>query len=174
MSTWKRSNLYVMDWSVLGEALDSLCAQIAQAAARPDSILAVSRGGLPVAVHLANHLDIDDFRVIAVSRNTSGGRFSEKHAPRLEWVSWCDTLTGRSVLVVDDVVGEGATLEFVVKLARGCGAARVDTAALVRMAHASGSLDYVGAVLDDWVVFPWERLTDAELPQRPVSIAGSA
>jgi hypoxanthine phosphoribosyltransferase len=65
-------------------------------------------------------------------------------------------MAGKKVLIVDDVVESGRTLEVVTELCSIRGASAVRTAALYLKPWAMMNPDYFAAKVEEWVVFPWE------------------
>jgi uncharacterized protein len=155
---WRNEKIYVLDWSLFGNLMDLLSAEIAADSFRPATVVAIARGGLVPAVHLANSLECTDFRILEISRNVTNKIYSEKHEPECRWASSVDSLAGSSVLLVDDIAGGGATLAYAITSLLRQGAASVKTAALVRNCASAVKPDYCPAVVDDWVVFPWETI----------------
>jgi len=165
---WRHRCLYALQWGSAGDLLDTMAAQI-MLEFKPSAVVGIARGGLVPATHLANALGATQFGVMGVTRNTSDAKYSAKDAPRLLWRSFgANSYKGMRVLLVDDVIGEGETLAFARRVLAETGAAEVRTAALVRMARSSFAADYVGLVLDDWVVFPWERAGDGSIAVEPI------
>lgn len=135
-------------------ALDRMAAGIAGALAGTDPIvLCVMNGGLMIAGGLMLRLDFplrqDYLHVSRYRDETRGARLHWLARPRLP-------LQGESVLVVDDILDEGVTLQAVVDACREAGAARVRSAVLVRKRHARNigiEADFVGLEVDDRYVF---------------------
>jgi hypoxanthine phosphoribosyltransferase len=157
------SQLLRLEWS----DVDIACRQISSilGATPPDLLVAISRGGLIPATILSHR--IGDVPVISITARVTesdaanarkldrvvvGELPKELHAP---------AAGSRQVLVVDDVYGSGATLRAVVDVLRTFQPLwHVSTACLVRnLANAIPGVlspDYVGKVVNGWVVFPWE------------------
>lgn len=117
-------------------------------------LVAVLVGGMIPATRLAGMLTgdftIDCCRVSRYRGETEGGRLEWLQAPVVD-------LSGKTVLLVDDIYDEGATLDYVVSACRDLGAATVVSAVLVRKRHdraVDGARpDLVGLEVDDRYVF---------------------
>lgn len=169
---WRQQKIYTLDWVAFGRCMDALLFQISAASFRPSTIVAVARGGLVPAIHLANALDCTDFRIIGVARNVSNGLYSEKQEPAYRWISPAAEFHGGSVLLVDDIVGAGATLALAIDVLHAGGVQVVQSAAVVRNCNSMLRPDYCVAIVDDWVVFPWEKTKyDASRVSVPVECA---
>ncbi|MFJ6705082.1 MULTISPECIES: phosphoribosyltransferase [unclassified Streptomyces] len=153
-----------LDWKTIQDLAHRLHLQIARDEP-PNTIVAVARGGLIPATIIAHLIKIDDVRV-AYARHTSS---DFAHSPMLPELILRNTasvgdLTGRDVLLVDDIVTSGATISGVSRMIKANGAAKVRTAALVwkggcaEPGRISGELcpDYWAVCCGGWVTFPWE------------------
>ncbi|MEV7975581.1 phosphoribosyltransferase family protein [Streptomyces sp. NPDC086519] len=155
---WTRQGPYELGWDDLRTALDRIAAALRADGFVPGAVLAVARGGLVAASYLTCVLDAPVMRVVRVRRTRDDSQYAAKQPPLLEQEGPA-LEPGTPVLVVDDIVGTGATADVVRShlLAAGFEAADLRFAALVRN-HRSGFVpDYCPAVVDDWVVFPWEQ-----------------
>lgn len=153
---WKRQHLLTISWSTLGTLLARLAEEIRSSGPLPDTIVGITRGGLTPAVALAHRLNVPEFRILGIPRNSSNNRYSERGAASLEYVVPDSPLTGKRVLIVDDIMGDGGTMETAVRTVRAMGAAEVRTAVLVRNQNCPSRPDHQAAEVDDWTVFPWE------------------
>lgn len=159
---WSRQGPYLLDWASFGELMADLAAQVRDEGFRPDAVLAVARGGLTPAGFLTCALDAPVQHTIRVRRTADDTRYAAKQAPVIDVGSPPELGPGDRVLVVDDIVGTGSTADVVLAYLADAGVARSDVrfASVVRN-HRSGYVpDYCPAVIDDWIVFPWE--TDRE------------
>jgi hypoxanthine phosphoribosyltransferase len=117
-------------------------------------VLAVMHGGAFAAVELCRRLrfpyELDFVHVTRYARATRGGKIEWRVRPSAE-------LTGRTVLVVDDVLDRGHTLRALGAELKKVGVARQRTAVLVvkRVANARGrpKVDYRGVDVDDVYLF---------------------
>ena len=136
-------------------ALDRMAAEIT--AELGDSfplVLCVLTGGIIPTGHmitrLAFPLETDYLHATRYRGETSG---EEVH-----WLSKPGTpLQGRTVLVVDDILDEGHTLEQVLEFCRDAGASRVYTAVLIEKLHdrrvPGVAADFIGLQVEDRYVF---------------------
>lgn len=117
-------------------------------------VIAVMKGGMVTASRLLEHLDFPyEMDYLHATRYRSGTRGHDVQwyaEPRI-------SLEGRYVLIVDDILDEGATLAAIVGRCRGAGAAGVALAVLVKKRHdrcvPGLEADYVGLEVDDRYVF---------------------
>jgi hypoxanthine phosphoribosyltransferase len=136
-------------------ALDRMAAAITQAVGDADPLLlCVMTGGLVPASELFTRLEFPvqlDYLHETSYQGTRGGR-------ELKWITRpSQSLQGRTVLVVDDILDEGLTLAAILAYCREQGASAVYSAVLVEKLHerrASGlSADFVGVQVEDRYVF---------------------
>lgn len=138
-------------------------------------VLVVMNGGIVFAGQLLTQLrfplEIDYVHVGRYGHATQGGDLRWIAEPHL-------ALAGRTVLVVDDILDEGVTLEAIVARCRALGATRVSTAvfafkALPRPPRVRA--DFVGLTVPDAFVFgfgmdangQWRNLPEIRrLPER--------
>ena len=136
-------------------ALDRMAVAAADAVAQENPlVLAVMNGGAFTAVELCQRWDfpheLDFVHVTRYDGNLVGGDLS--------WRAWPDRdLSGRSVLVVDDIVDHGETLAAICERLRRGGARRVYTAVLVikrlEQARVRVDVDFPGLEVEDVYVF---------------------
>jgi hypoxanthine phosphoribosyltransferase len=154
----------VMGWETLA-GIAQRVAESARAEGIPDVVVGVARNGLVPAVMICHALGVRDLRSVHVTRTVADGAEAGKTPePVCRNAASLGDLAGAEVLVVDDIAGSGATLRDVAALVRACGPAGVRTAACV--VNRANWLDhrdprqvvtYVGATVDRWVIFPWEK-----------------
>lgn len=115
------------------EQLDAALEQMAQAitvklADTNPLILCVINGGIIVTGHLLPRLDfpltLDSVRASRYGHNTAGSHLHWLYQPSAD-------MQNRTVLIVDDILDEGITLEAIVEWCRDQGANQVYTAVLL-------------------------------------------
>jgi hypoxanthine phosphoribosyltransferase len=118
---------------------------------RPDAVVGVAHGGVFVGGALASALKVE-FYPVRISRRSRDQGVSA--APKLTGVM-PKGLKGRRVVIVDDIAASGDTLELATELAKGVGATRVATAALISRPKGFEP-DFCWERTSDFFVFPWD------------------
>ena len=116
-------------------------------------VLVVMNGGLiPAGLllpRLAFPLKLDYIHATRYRERTFGTDLHWRKKPDEE-------LRGRALLIIDDILDEGYTLEAIIDYCRRAGAAEVLTAVLVKKAHERGNdleADFTGLVAPDRYLF---------------------
>ncbi len=137
------------------EALESMAMAISARLAHANPILmCVMNGGLIPMGKLLTRLDFrlqaDYLHATRYRDQTTGGELSWKARPHLE-------IKDRTLLIVDDILDEGLTLQEIVNYCTTAGAREVLTAVLVEKLHARKyglkRADFVGLQVPDRYVF---------------------
>jgi hypothetical protein len=150
----------ILSWDEFGAAARELAGAIVDGGRRPDVILAVARGGLPVAGAVSYALGMKNCCVVNVEYYTGVDQRLEVPVilpPTLDLVELGDA----DVLVVDDVADTGHTLRLVVETVRPQ-VRSVRTAVLYEKSRSVVRCDHVWRRTDDWIVFPWSALPPVE------------
>lgn len=136
-------------------AIERMAGEISAALRHSDPLVyCVMNGGLVFAGRLVLRLNFPlQIGYLHASRYQGATQGGELH-----WrVPPADSLQGRTVLVVDDILDEGTTLGAIVEACRARGAARVHTAVLVEKRHARRPpglhSDFIGLQVEDRYVF---------------------
>ena len=121
------SCLYSLD--EVETALKGLAGRIATDLEQANPILLpIMNGGLSVAASLMRHLhfplQLDYLHITRYRDKTSGGEIDWIHEPKI-------SLSGRNILLVDDLLDHGITLNEAVSYCKEAGAASVRTAVLI-------------------------------------------
>lgn len=150
----------VLSWEGFGLAARELATDVLRAG-RPDAILAIARGGLPVAGALAYALNVKALSLINVELYT--GVDARLDAPLvLPPALELGHLTGASLVIADDVADTGTTLDLVRRLCADR-VGEVRTAVLYRKPQSIASCDHVWRETDQWIEFPWSTLPPVTL-----------
>ena len=138
------------------QALDRMAAAIeAELAGTLPVVLCILTGGIIPTGHLLTRLtiplEIDYLHASRYRGRTTGGA-------QVDWVCKSQIpLQGRTVLVIDDILDEGNTLEAVYDYCRHAGATRVYSAVLIEKRHERRlpdiAADFTGLQVDDRYVF---------------------
>ena len=145
----------VFDNAEISQAIERLADRLNQQLVDETPVaLCVMQGGLIFSGHLIPRLqcmlDIDYIHATRYGNTTTGGQ--------LTWKSYPDTaLSGRTVLILDDILDEGHTLQSIQSYCQQQGASKVISAVLVRKIHqrcvASELTDNVALDVEDKYVF---------------------
>ncbi len=139
-------------WAAFGEVARQLAATIA-ARYRPDVVVGIAKGGVFVGGALAAALQAD-FTALRVEKRRRDPAPGEPAPDQLP------DLSGRRVLVVDDVTATGSTLRKASAACRRARAREVRTAVLVRRPRGVRP-DWFALETDELIVFGWDYQLDA-------------
>jgi hypothetical protein len=143
----------IMTWQDLGDGARELAEMVHRDGYRPDIILAIARGGLPVAGALSYALGVKNTFTMNVEFYT--GIDERLDLPMLlppvpDLIDFAET----KVLIADDVADTGATLALVQDFCEGK-VAEVRCAVMYEKSRSSVQCEYVWRRTDNWIVFPW-------------------
>jgi uncharacterized protein len=141
-----------LTWSEYGDLVGDLAKLIGSGGQEFDAVVGIARGGLPVALAVADELEATlDFVVV---KSYTG--IAERKKPKiLRTVT--ESVKGRRVLVVDDIVDHGLTMDVVVRHLCEEKPRLVQTAAIFTKPWSRFDPDYSVRSVSGWVVFPYER-----------------
>lgn len=134
---------------------------------RPDVILGVARGGLPGLTALASRLEIAEVAVALVRSTLT----DEPFAPRKRTIH-CDALAsagqlkGKRVLIFDDIIRSGRTLDAVKVELRRIGVTDTDSVALFKE-HNQDLFADAAIGSETWINFPWDNWSHQLRPNAP-------
>ncbi len=140
----------------------------------PDVVIAVARGGLAPARILVDYLQKKYICSFQMGHWDDGASLSER--PKIVIPLPDVDLSGKRVLVVDDVSDEGGTMEGVVSYLRSR-VREIRTVVLVSKADSRLKADYCPETMDEWrwVLFPWSRHEDLlSFTEKVLQITGGA
>ena len=144
-----RDGVHRMSWDEFGALSHHLAELIAPS--QPDLVVGVARAGLLPAAAVAAALRLD-LTPVRLSRREHD---QVKHADPVWRLPLSEDVSGRRVVIVDEIVDTGRTLQLVAEAVREKGAAEIWTAALVQHSWAVPRADVVALVTDALLVFPW-------------------
>jgi uncharacterized protein len=140
-----------LGWAAFGEVARALSAAVARKF-RPSVVIGVAKGGVFAGSAIATALGAE-FYPLRVERR------SRDRVPVAEARTTLPDLSGRAVLLVDDVARTGATLAKARALAKKAGAREVRTAVLVTRPHGARP-DFAALETDQLVLFAWDYQLD--------------
>lgn len=147
----------VLTWDDFGVASRDLAKEVWESGYEPDIIVCVARGGLIPAGAIAYAMDQKSILVLNVEFYTGIG--ATLRDPRLvDPVPDNHGMSGKKVLIVDDVADSGRTLQFVHGICAQY-AAEIRTAVLYEKPVSVLTCDYAWRRTDAWITFPWSSQT---------------
>jgi len=144
-----------ISWRRLEELVEALAEKIVASSYTPDVLVGILRGGATVAHLLSDVLGLYRIYPIGCSSYVDVGK---KEELRIYSPLAIKDLSGKRVLVVDDVADDGGTLKGVVEfeiLPRN--PLEVKTATLHMKPWCRFKPDYYVEITDAWIIYPWER-----------------
>jgi len=140
-----------VDWTEYGDLAGALAAKVRSGGKKFDLVVGIARGGVPIAMVVSDQLGV---KIDYINVKSYDG-IAQRGAPRI-----ISTLTqgiaGKSVLIVDDLVDHGDTMETVMRHLLEQGPAFLEVAVLFKKPWTRFEPDYYLDVVDKWVVFPFE------------------
>ncbi len=121
---------------------------------KPDMIVGLSRGGLVPARIMSDLLAVKDVGVLGISFYRAMEKASD--FPKITQELAMD-LSGKRILVVDDVADTGRSLMVAKDYLKRKGAAEIRIATIHYKPVSAFKPDYFVATTTAWIVYPWER-----------------
>ena len=140
-----------LSWPEYGNLAEALAEKVRSAGKQFDLVIGIARGGMPVAMVVSDHLGV---RVDFINVKSYEG-VAKVGAPRI-LSTLTEAVAGKNVLLVDDLVDKGDTLETVIEYLTRQHPRSIETAVLFTKPWSKAKPDYYLEVLDKWVVFPFE------------------
>ncbi len=150
-----------ISWTHYGKLADALSNKIASSKRRFDLVIGIARGGLPLAMVVADQLGTKIDMINAKSYSGVSKRGKVRIISTLT-----ESIRGKNVLVVDDLVDQGETLLKVTGYLKRYRPRSVSTAVMFKKPWSRQNPDYFLEVVNDWIVFPWERGEVARMGER--------
>jgi len=144
------------------ENIHTLCKEVAglikQSGWLPDMIIGITRGGWVPARNLCDFLGVKDLIGLKVEHwgvtATPDGEAKIRYPLKMD-------LTGRKVLVVDDITDTGKSLMVAVEHINALNPSEIRTATLLCIRGSQFRPDYYAEEIDwKWIIFPWNVVED--------------
>lgn len=141
-----------LDWEQVQDLSFNLASTIQASKKKTDCIVAISRGGLIVARILSDFLALPIFNISIDSYLDIG----QNKQPRLtQGINF--SLEKKNVLLVDEICDSGKTFFFGKQYLGFFQPAKIATATLILKTHSEFKPDFHAAIIDKWVIFPYEQ-----------------
>lgn len=144
-------NFRYVTWSEYGNLAEALAEKVSATGKKFDIVVGIARGGIPVSMVVSDHLDVTVDFINVKSYNDIG-----KRAPPRIVSTLTESVAGKKVLVVDDLVDQGDTLAFVKRHLDEQGPKSLETAVLFKKPWSKTEPDFYLENVSEWIVFPFE------------------
>ena len=148
----------IMSWDYFYKLSKIVAEKIKASGYNPDLIVGLARGGWCLARVLCDFLGVKDLVSLKVEHwgitATPDGKAKLKHPFSMD-------LTGRKVLVVDDITDTGESMMISVNYIKSLNPREVRTATLRHIEGSKFKPDYYAEDISwRWVIFPWNFIED--------------
>lgn len=146
------ADLRYIDWEEYGRLTETLANRIISSSLQFDLVIGIARGGIPLAMVLADRLGV---KLDIVNVKSYIG-INMRKAPTIV-STLTENIAGKRILLVDDLVDNGDTMQTVISYLMKQGPADVKTAVLFKKPWSRTEPDFYLELVESWIVFPWER-----------------
>ncbi len=146
-----------LTWDQIHDAAASVSRKID--ASEHDTIVAITRGGMIPAAIIASELDIRS--VVSITAKSYDG--DQQGGLALSNLPDQQAIEGKRILLIDDIVDSGVTMQAIKEWLIAHKAKKVTTAALYVNAQKGQTVDYSHEQSHQWIVFPWEDLKNSKI-----------
>jgi len=154
-----------LSWEEVEHLCTLLARKIERSSFKPDLVVAVSRGGFPVARILCDELGLQRLASLQIEYYVTPGQ--TRKMPRLLYPLNAD-VRGKRVLIVDDVADKGESLKLARKHVGEKGAEEVKIATLHYKPWSATVPDFYVKKVRSWIVYPWEKKETSKYLKKPV------
>jgi len=148
----------VMDWRLFAELSEKVAEKIVASGWQPDFMVGLARGGWVLSRVLCDYLGVKD--IVSLKVEHWGVTATPDGKARIKYPFEVD-LTGRRVLVVDDITDTGESMIVAMDYVNKKNPLEVKTAALRHIEGSKFTPDYYGDMITwRWVIFPWNYVED--------------
>ena len=147
-----------MNWELFYSLSREVAMKIVESGYEPDFVVGLARGGWVLSRVLCDFLGVKDLVSLKVEHwgitATPNGKAQIKYPFEIN-------LTGRLVLVVDDITDTGESMRVATEYVKTLNPKEIRTAALRHITGSGVVPDYFGDEISwRWVIFPWNYVED--------------
>ncbi|MEK6981838.1 MAG: phosphoribosyltransferase [Candidatus Micrarchaeota archaeon] len=145
---------YKPSWKKITELCSDVADRVVESNFSPDLLIGISRGGLVPVRLLSDYLGVKNVAIIRIEFYTKVGE--TKTNPEITQPLSVD-VSGKKVLIVDDIADSGNSLLTAKNYLKEKGASEIKTATLHYKSSSLIKPDYYSEGTTAWVVYPWEK-----------------
>lgn len=147
-----------MSWALFNELAGKVADKMTKDDYQPDFMVGLARGGWVLSRVLCDYLGVKD--LVSLKVEHWGVTATPDGTAKIKYPFDID-LTGRNVVVVDDITDTGDSMTVAVEYIKTLNPAEIRTAALRNIQGSKFTPDYYGDEISwRWVVFPWNIVED--------------
>jgi len=149
---------WLPSWDELYRDIKKIAKKIKEDGYKPDIVVALARGGFVPARIICDLLLIKD--LVSVKVDHWGITATKDKKAHLRYTFNAD-LTGKKVLIVDDITDTGESMMLAKSFVEKLNPAEIRTAAIYHIAHSKFVPDYYSKKIKwVWVIWPWNYIED--------------
>lgn len=161
ISTTIHDQLYEFySWDFLGKDMFELAKKIIDSNQKFDRIVALAKGGLTFSRSLVDFLKVDNVSSIQIESYTG---INQTESIPVITQSLPVAIKGESILIFDDLVDYGTTMQLASEYLHHHGAKTISTACLIAKPWSKFKVDFSVRPSEAWVIFPNEIRESIEL-----------
>lgn len=147
-------NCELVSWERIHALSRIVAGNMRESGFQPDIIIGLARGGLVPSRNLADFLGVKDLVSIKIAHwgvtATKDGKAELKYPINID-------LTGKKVLIVDDITDTGDSMKLAKDYVQSLGPAEIKTATLMHITHSKFVPDFYAEEIKEWrwCIFPW-------------------
>lgn len=143
----------LLDWDDLTNLTKHLASQVKSCNRSYDRLVALANGGLTMVRLLADELQLTDISLLQIS-SYSGVAEHDPEPIILQGLP--EVVSGERLLIFEDIVDTGATLQVLDQYLDAIGVNEFDVATLVEKNHTVRPAEFVADRINRWIIFPYE------------------
>ena len=158
------NNIIYFDWEEISNIVKKMSDNIKNDYS-PEIIISIVRGGMIPSVILSHALNIRKIENIKSIETISDEINADKTEPMIDEKVDLSEIRRKKVLIVDDILGSGATIRKIKDEVKKWQPTELRTAICVvneenweksNKSSYNDEIEYIGKTVRGWVVFPWE------------------
>ena len=158
------NNINYISWKEITDIINYMGSNI-EKTYKPEIIISIVRGGMIPSVILAHKLNVRNVENIKSIETLNDEINAIKQEPIIDTNINLSNIKGKKVLIVDDILGSGATIKKIKEEVKKWKSKEIRTAICIvneenweksNTNNYKDEIEYIGKSVRGWVVFPWE------------------
>jgi uncharacterized protein len=150
-----------LSWTDYEELVRKIVAHVEHDHIKPDLIVGIARGGLPLLASTASFFGTRQIGVIFMQKRLTDDVFAERLPKAVcDGVGIPFPIRGRAILLVDDIIRSGQTVAAASNVLLQAGAGVIKVTSIYKESGSYSFSHFSAATVspDVWIVFPWDNL----------------